>query len=409
MARLQLLRCATIGDAPCVSAGIHLSATERTVAAQLDSGTESAAWRGRLGGSLLVGAGVSRSHSTAGAFRLLILIDRGAMMSGDRTAFTRIALKAWLAGLDSTEVSLAVAGFGGGDPARDVNEAPLGSGPAAISAVDRLPPPESEAATPLYSALAVAVQRIAREVRAAPGSRGGVLVVTAGRNEIGRSSNSSPWLSGADGLAAASAIVTAAGQPVWVIVLGVEPSLDDVRALAGAGGAASAVAIDPNALASRLAEIGREFPGPRQLTFGLGAIGVTALGRSAWAGTAELHAGGGIAIARPLYWRPPLLAMPVFQGVADSGVLSPALKEALLVGGNGSDRSLIALLLALVIGSLWLLLPRLVWVDHEPQVSASRDFTTRPSETLSRGAPEGKPRQPEDITHQTARRTAMHR
>lgn len=408
VARVQLVRCAATSDAPCVSAGIELGIAERAAAAQFDSGSESAAWRGRLGGVPLVGAGVSRRRSGDRPLRLLILVDRGAEMNGERTAFTRIALKSWIAALDSSTVRIAVAGFDDSDSLRNIDEAVLGTASAAVSAIDRLPRPQTKALAPLYIAVTRAARRIDRELRAAEGSQGGVMVITAGRNDIGRAKGTEPPLTELNGLTAASAAIATAGRRVWVIVLGSDQPVDDLRMLVGSIGAVTAVPVDPNALANRLTGIAREFARPRQLTFGLGAT-EAALGRSTLTGTAELRVREGVAAARALYWRPPLLAMPVFQGVADTGALSPALREVLLVGGNGTDRSLIALLVALVVLSLWLLVPRLAWVDHDAPRATPRESVGTQSDTIAGGVPETAPRKPEDITHQTARRSAMRR
>lgn len=406
--RLRLVRCAPTSDAPCVSAAIELSRAERAAATRLDSSVESTAWRGRLGTMPLVGAGVSRRRSVIHPVRLLIVVDRGAEMAGERMAFTRIALKAWIATLDSAAIRIAVAAFDGTDATHAVDTAAMGTARAAVAAVDRLPPPEAKAASPLYDAVVSAVQRIDRELRAAPGSEGGVLVVTAGRNQVGRASGPSPLLSGSAGLAAASAAITAAGRRIWLIVLGPDQPGEDLRTLVGPRGETATIPVDPNALANQLNGITRELPQPRQLIFGLGTT-EAALGRSTSFGSAELMVGNGAHAARALFWRPPFVAMPKFQGVADSGALSPELKEVLLVGGNGTDRSLIAFLLALVVVSLWLLVPRLVWIEGDTPIAASHAAHARPNDTVAPGVPETAPRKPEDITHQTARRTAMHR
>jgi Mg-chelatase subunit ChlD len=408
--RLRLVRCAPTSDAPCVSAAVELGSAERAAAARLDSSAESTAWRGRLGAMPLVGAGVSRPRSVIRPVRLLVVVDRGADMAGERTAFTRIALKSWIATLDSASVKIAVAAFGGSDATHAVDAAAMGSVAAAVAAVDRLPPPETKAASPLYDAVVRAAQRIDRELRATPGSEGGVLVITAGRNQVGGAGAASSVRSGGSaGLAAASAAIQTANRRIWLIALGPDELGEELRTLAGTLGVIAVIPVDPNALSNQLNRVARDLPQPRQLVFGLGTTEPAFLGRSTLFGTAELGVGNGARAAHALFWRPPLVAMPTFQGVADSGALSSDLKEVLLVGGNGTDRSLIAFLLALVVVSIWWLVPRLVWVDHDTQAAVSHESTPRPNDTTVPGAPESAPRKPEDITHQTARRTAMHR
>ncbi|HEY8061573.1 MAG TPA: hypothetical protein VID74_02190 [Gemmatimonadales bacterium] len=407
--RLRLVRCAPTSDAPCVSAGLELGNAERA-AAGLDSSTESTAWRGRLEAMALVGAGVSRPRSGIRPVRLLIVVDRGAGMAGERTAFTRIALKSWLATLDSASVRIAVAAFDGSTATHAIDSAAMGSVAAAVVAVDRLPPPEAKAGSPLYDAVVHAAQRIDRELRAAPGSEGGVLIITAGRDQQGGAGAPTARRNQeSEGAAAASAAVQAASRRIWLIALAPAELGAELRTLAGPMGEVSTIPVDPNALSNQLSMVAWDLPQPRQLVFGLGATEAGFLGRSSLFGSAELGVGTGARVLHPLFWRPPLMAMPTFQGVADSGALSSDLKEVLLVGGNGTDRPLIAFLLALVVVSIWVLLPRLAWMDRDAQAVASPESMTRANDTVAPGAPETAPRKPEDITHQTARRTAMHR
>jgi hypothetical protein len=151
--------------------------------------------------------------------------------------------------------------------------------------------------------------------------------------------------------------------------------------------------------------------GPEELTFGAGAIGIGTLARSAASGSIELDAGAERTAIAVLMWRPPLIAMPAFQAVAEPSTVSPALREALLldVGGSG-NRPMIALCVALLVTGIWLATQRLGWRDLSLAVPASRE---RSATTRTGVAPasteEGAPRRPEDITHQTARRTALHR
>jgi hypothetical protein len=103
--------------------------------------------------------------------------------------------------------------------------------------------------------------------------------------------------------------------------------------------------------------------------------------------------------------------MPTFQAVAEPSGLSPALREALLLGvGAGSNRPFVALLMAVLVAGIWLLALRVGWRESLGAVPVVREraSTTR---TLATGVKteEGAPRKPEDITHQTARRTAMSR
>ena len=101
--------------------------------------------------------------------------------------------------------------------------------------------------------------------------------------------------------------------------------------------------------------------------------------------------------------------MPAFRGVADSSLLAPAVREALIIGTvSGSDRPVIALLLATLLGFIWFAVQRLGWDENEMVQKREHGATTR---TAVAGAPddEASPRSPEDVTRQTARRTALRR
>jgi len=141
---------------------------------------------------------------------------------------------------------------------------------------------------------------------------------------------------------------------------------------------------------------------------GVGVDGLTGLGRGAFRRAVVLRRGAD-SVASAMSWRPPLLAMPTFRGVADSALLAPILRDALIAGTlGGTDRPVITIILATLIGMLWLAVGRLGWHDDEPLTARSKDSTMR---TAISGSPadEAPPRKPDDVTRQTARRTALRR
>lgn len=153
----------------------------------------------------------------------------------------------------------------------------------------------------------------------------------------------------------------------------------------------------------------RETIAGQRITVAAGTDGIAGLGRTtARRGLMRDHAGDAV-IRAVAAWRPPLLAMPAFRGVADSAALSPALQEALILGGAvGSDRPAIALLVAVLLVVAWLLVIRLESRDREPEPARDRSNTARtgpPDASFE----EGPPRKPDDVTHQTARGTAHRR
>lgn len=133
-------------------------------------------------------------------------------------------------------------------------------------------------------------------------------------------------------------------------------------------------------------------PGVKRQVVAVGADGIAGLGRIAL-----------------VAWRPPLIAMPAFRGVADSSLLAPAVREALIIGTVGdSDRPVIALLLATLLAFVWFAVRRLGWDEMELAPKREREATAR---TTIAGAAddEAPPRSPDDVTRQTARRTALRR
>jgi hypothetical protein len=144
--------------------------------------------------------------------------------------------------------------------------------------------------------------------------------------------------------------------------------------------------------------------GARRVVFDAGADGVAGLARTTMRRVTATGAPG-IEMA----WRPPLLAMPTFRGTADSASLSPALHEALLLGnGGGGNRELVALLIAVLLGFAWTLVFRLGAHDADAAPARDRPTATRTG-IASASAEEAPPRGAEDVTQQTARRTALGR
>jgi hypothetical protein len=107
-------------------------------------------------------------------------------------------------------------------------------------------------------------------------------------------------------------------------------------------------------------------------------------------------------------WKPPLIAEPGFAGVADSLALPAGVRRAL--GAGSSDlvvRLTVAATLLIFVLAIVLSLPRLTWGDPAPVARARR--TAAPTATADMGGVERLPRSPDDITLQTARRTALDR
>ncbi len=396
-AGLRLVRCMAGSDVPCVAARVPMDAGARRVLGRIDSSAERRSWSATLGGSALTGAGFDNGPMVRA--RLLVLIDGGSAMAGDRFAFSRIALRSWLATLDTSNVRVAVAAFTDTDVTPDIASARFETPARAAIALEQFDAPTPVTRSPLASAVALGAKRVAASFEAEPGTVGGLIVISSGRNDPPR---------GRD-----SVQVGAVGADVriWLLVLGTQGAAADLDSLLPANAELRRVPINPNAVTSRLGAISRELTSERVFTFGTGMVGGAALGRSLLRGRVALHAGASTELATTLAWRPPLVALPVFTGVASPASLSPALRESMLLGAPaGNDHALVALLMALVVGCSWALATRYTRVEPVTAAPAAKEHaTTSRTAAASMSESEGLPRRPEEVTHQTARRTALRR
>lgn len=404
--RLELVRCTATSDAPCLRTTVPLDDVQRSLASRIDSARLAAAWSAALPGATLVGPGAALPGGQALPVDLLVLIDRGGAMTADGAAFTRTALASWLATLDSGSVRVAVLTLDDAATRQPVDSFTYRSPQAATALLAQLPPLSPRAPSPLLSAMAAIAAGSPDTSR-----QRALLVLTAGRNQVGRGRDAARFLAGDSGLQIAARSAAARGIRTWVVAVGADSTAAMLRTLAGPRGSVFLEPADPNALAARLRAIAREFIGERHLTFGVTGDGVAGLARLSAVGTVTLRGEGDTTAATPVEWRPPLLAMPAFRGVADSAALGDALQEAMLLSPlGGSNRPMIALLLAAIVASGWLLLGRLGWREPAP-VASARDRGGSPTRTGSVTplvAP-AAPRRPEDITQQTARHTALRR
>jgi hypothetical protein len=149
-------------------------------------------------------------------------------------------------------------------------------------------------------------------------------------------------------------------------------------------------------------------PVGRDFIFGISGGGVANLARATAVGSITIRLSRDTVARNAIDWRPPLIAMPAFQGVADSAMLSPAFREAMVVGmPGGGDRPMIAVLLLTVVGCGWVLLARLGW--SEPVIPPRERLPGSPPTFVAPPPPAAEPRRPEEITNQTARHTALRR
>jgi hypothetical protein len=146
--------------------------------------------------------------------------------------------------------------------------------------------------------------------------------------------------------------------------------------------------------------------------FGAPVLPTSSLARVALSGAITLTTNDRVVVRVPVTWRPPLLALPAFVGVADTAALPDPVREALAAGAEPPGiRGLVALLLAIMAALLMVFVPRFAWPEHREseedlarQLAASRALlSTQELEQLRGKAPsEAKPRKPEEPTKETA-------
>ena len=405
---VRLVRCVPGRDAPCLTARVALARGSAEALSGLDSAAESRAWTGVLGGARLIGPGVTVPRRIEPPLRLLVLLDRSGSMIGEGIAFTRITLRSFIEGLDSATTRVAVAGFESRDVARGIDAARFLPPRDAARALDQLPAPDPQANTALYSALVDGVEHLAAARAAAPGTQGAILLVTDGRNDVGHARDDAGLLGGADGLREAAEAAARSGDGIWIMGVGENLSSAEIATLAGERGSATTVSLDPNAMAARLAAIARELRGSRELTFGVGGGAAAALARAPWAGTAAAWSGGKQVVTQTLSWRPPLFALPAYEGVAEAASLPAELRDVGVSALAGGMRWLMLLFFALSGAVLWLVVPRYAWARQStaeslaPEAPAPRARPAAAADTtgLRRDVTEAPPRKPGDITRE---------
>lgn len=402
-----LVRCQRGAEVPCVRVLVPLDTASLSLLSGLDSAAEAAAWAGWIGTTRLVGPTVAIPSGVNPPLRLLVLLDRSGSMRGQGIAYTRITLKAFIQSLDSTSIRVAVAGFESRRVADGISAVPFQPPARAAEALEALPAPDIAGNTALYAALEAGVERVQRAVSAEPGTRGAILLITDGRNDVDHPGDDPGLASGAAGLAEARGAVERSGLRVWLLGVGPTPARDELRTLAGSGGSVMIASLDPNAMERTFGNISRELHAARVLTFGLpGRVSLT-LGRSPWTGAVAVQPDDRPLLLQPLLWQPPYFAMPAFAGVADSALLPAALAPALAAGAGTDTQWLMALLFGLIGVAGWVFIPRLLWRQEvvrpaaEAAAPAPRPEPEAPLETgsgLRAGVTEAAPRRPDAVT-----------
>jgi Mg-chelatase subunit ChlD len=325
---------------------------------------------------------------------LLVLVDVSGSMAGEGIGQTRSALRTFLRELGGSAAEVAVAPFGSRDVASGIQAARFGTPADAEAQMDHLPAPAGN--TGLYSAVQTGVELLAARLRAAPEKEVALLVLTDGRNDVGRPEDEPGLLAGAEGRERAVDAVRRSGVPVWMVGIGSGADEAELAALAGPLGRAHMGASDSVRLARTLGELRSALATTRAVTAVLPAASRPRLAR----GEAVVRVGSGALLEpRDFRWRPPLIALPAFAGVA-----SPSRPTA--AGEPAANVGLVTAFFATLMALLWWVVPALIWPVQRPLQPAGRRRGSRRG--VRPGVQEAPPRRPSDITASVAQRIVVH-
>jgi hypothetical protein len=410
----QLVRCGVAAEAACLRAQVTLTPQQARLLARDTAGAT--AWSVRLGDIALTGVDARPLPGIQPPLRLLVLVDISGSMAGDGMSMTRAALRSFLAGLPDDGVSIAVAPFDSRRVVERVREAQFGDRAAALAQLEHLPPPAGN--TGLYSAIRAGIDRLEAERAVAAASvSDALLVITDGRNDVGRRGDDPDLLSGVPGREAAMESIRRSGIHTWIIGMGGAVDDEELGALASAGGEHYIVALDPYRLAMVLSAVGRSARTRWEIVAVVPpwARSLLARGGTVWTGNHRVTGEPDAAPARAALWRPPYMAPPAFTGT----VTAPSVNDvATATFGFGAvspvRRNLaIAAVYAALLLALWFGLPPLLRPAAPVHAAATR--TAPPEPAAARPADAGgtqvlaavgeaPPRKMQDVTVAAARR-----
>jgi|GEM_PF-2412129 len=382
---LRLVRCDSAGRSACLAAQATLRPEEARAVARA----------GDPGGTWNVEAGPATAHGVHGVvvtesrppLRLLVLVDVSGSMAGAGMQTARSALRAFVHGLPSGSVRVAVAPFASARVEERIRAARFVDVRTAVAQVDSLPVPARDANTGLYSAVRAGLKRLADE-RAARGDDGRdmLLVVTDGENDVGHKNDDPDLLQGAPGRGEATEAIRRSTAYVFPVGFGTGVKAGELAALGRVRGEWFTVAEDPVALRRALDDIGQWVVTARALLVPVGGAGEARLAagpvqlRAARAGAARegAHAGP---------WTPPLYALPAFQGWPSEGKRVVARPSGWLPRRLG-----VLAFFAGVLVILWTAVPPLLAAPAAPHPAGARALRVPLAARTPGAAPAAAPR-----------------
>lgn len=384
----ELVRCDAARAAPCVQMRLALAPEEAAAT------TPSIRWNGAAGEIGFREVDVRSVMERP--LTLLVLVDVSGSMAGAGIGQTRSALRSFLRSLGGSAAEVALAPFGSRDVASGIRAARFGTPAEAEAQMDRLPAPAGN--TGLYSAVEAGAELVAARLRVAPEREGTLLVLTDGRNDVGGPADEPSLLAGAEGRERAVDAVRRNGVPVWMLGIGGGVDETELAALAGPVGRVHVAASDSLRLARTLGELRGALATTRAVTAVLPGSSRPHLAR----GETEVRVGSRALLeSRDFRWRPPLMALPAFAGVA-----RPSRPLVTAADEPAETVPLVAAFFGTLLALLWWVVPALIWPVQRPlQPAVRRRGTNR---GLRPGVQEAPPRRPSDITASVAQRIVVH-
>jgi len=395
---VQLMRCRE---------GIDMACLRVSGAAGRSHPDTSSAWQGRLSTTELIGPGEVRSSGDE-RLRVLVLFDvSGSMLQGNAIALTRVPLRTFLTGLPPT-ASVAVVPFESREVTKAVRGARFVPAPSVGQQLDRLPTPRRNGNTALYSSIVLGLSALDDSVAGA--GRGVLVVITDGTNDVGHlADGDEPGLLDArtGGREVAQSKIAGSSHRVWLIGVGTGARADELRALAGVRAATIVVPLDPVRLAEEFRQLRGALLTARTATYAVPTLVREGLGRREQMLRIPALADSAVP------WRPPLVAVPPYDGTVWTGrggdSLALSAEARLLLGVSSSDtmpRLFVGIPLLVLLLGFHFVLPRALQVSRDgpavADVPIARSDGDKQLPLRQGAAVEAPPRSPTEITRDAA-------
>jgi Mg-chelatase subunit ChlD len=385
---LRLVRCMAVSDLGCF----------RVIGDVKEFG-QSDRFKAFLDSSLLIGPGEMRKDFDPNArLKLLIVYDVSGSMIGAGMLETRAALTDFLRRSLPPAISVSLVPFGSRGVQSEFDQAKFGTAAQAAQKLSGLAPTIT-ANTALYSAVSFGLKLLDRETRA--GGRSIMLVITDGKNDVGHNGDDPGLFSQMEQVRGA---IDASPHRMWLVGAGKGVDAGELSRLAGSTGKSRTVAMDAIELKKLLTTILDEMTPRRLMVYGIPVATKAEMGRR----SRQFRLSALVDSVGP--WRPPLVALPVFEGVADSTLVPLRARQlADQVGDDMNLRLMLGIPLLLMVLLAYIALPRILGAppkEEAADTSAADAAKAKAKEAAAQGrlrpATEAPPRRPGDVTKEGA-------